>query len=128
MLKHLARSQVAVLLMVGLGSFAFSALVRAALADHYHTNCVGHGFVHGSDTNDGSFFSRVETGCGSTYRKCAIYSNFTWRGEEIAPDSGTTCNAWSNDFGSYTECASYAKVYNQGVFSEHNHLAHNWCS
>ncbi len=109
-------------------SFAFSAVVRVAFADHYHTNCVGHGFVHGGDTGDGSFFSRIETGCGSSYRRCEIYSNFTWRGTEIAPDSGTTCNAWSQHFGSYNECASYAKVYNPGVFSEHNHTAHNWCA
>jgi hypothetical protein len=110
-----------------LAAFAFGALVHVAAADHYHTNCVGHGFVHGSSTTDGSFFSRVETGCSSTYRRCSIYSGGVWRGEEITPNTGTTCNAWSNSFGSYSECGSYANVYDQDVFSAHNHLAHNWC-
>lgn len=114
-------------LLALLCAFAFGSIVRLALASHYHTNCVGHGFVHGGDTSDGSFHSRVETGCGSTYRRCSLYSDGVWRGEEITPDSGTTCNAWSQSFGSFVECDSYANVYNLGVFSSHNHLAHNWC-
>lgn len=127
-MKHPSRVRVAVVALALAGSFAFAATSRTAAGDHYHTNCVGHGFVHGGDTTDRSFFSRVETGCSSSYRRCDIYSNFTWRGSEITPDTGTTCNAWSQNFGSFVECDSYAKVYNQGVFSEHNHLAHNWCN
>ncbi len=117
----------AILLLALVAAFAFGAVVRIAFGDHYHQNCVGHGFVHGSDTSDSSFHSRVETGCGSTYRRCSLYSDGVWRGEEITPDSGTTCNAWSSSFGVYTECASHAQVYNSGVFSSHNHYAHNWC-
>lgn len=108
-------------------AFGFGAIVRLAGADHYHSNCVGHGFVHGSSTTDGSFFSRVEAGCGSTYRRCAIYSNGSFRGDEVASNSTTTCNAWSSSFGNYVECLSHAEVYNAGVFSTHDHRAHNWC-
>lgn len=108
-------------------AFGFGATVLTATASHYHTNCVGHGFVHGDSTTDGSFFSRVETGCSSNYRKCAIYTNGTWRGEEITPNTGTTCNAWSNSFGSYNECNAWAHVYNPDVFSDHVHYAHNYC-
>jgi hypothetical protein len=121
------RFRAARLLVAVLAAFAFGALVRATNADHYHSNCVGHGFVHGSSTSDGSFFSRVEPGCGSTWRRCSIYSGGVFRGEEITPDGGTTCNAWSFSFGSFSECRSYANVYSSGVFSAHNHLAHNWC-
>lgn len=125
--KHHGRVQQTLILLALAAAFAFGATARTASADHYHVNCVGHGFVHGGADSDGSFHSRVETGCSSTYRTCEIWSSGTYRGGDTTPDSGTTCNAWSNAFGSYAECASYAQVYSSGVFSEHNHLAHNWC-
>lgn len=105
----------------------FAAIVSVARADHYHTTCVGHGFVHGDNLNDGSFFSRVEAGCGSTYRRCELYSYGTWRGTQVVSGSTATCNAWSNEFGSYTECAGSAHTYSAGVFADHAHRAHNWC-
>jgi hypothetical protein len=115
-----------IVLLALLCAFSFGAIVKVALADSYHTTCVGHGFVEGGSQTDGSFFSRVEAGCSSTYRTCAIYSYNTFRGSSTAYDSGT-CNSWSLDFGSYTECASSARVYDAGVFSEHTHNAPNWC-
>jgi hypothetical protein len=116
-----------VVLLAVLCAFSFGAIVRVALADNYHTTCVGHGFVSGSSTSDGSFFSRIETGCGSTYRECAIYSWGSWIASMATPDSATICNAWSRDYGNYTECASSAHVSNPGVFSAHAHNAPGWC-
>jgi len=60
-------------LLIGLAlicAVSFGAIVRRAFADDYHTNCVGHGFVHGSSQTDGSFYSRVASGCGSGWRSC----------------------------------------------------------
>jgi hypothetical protein len=115
-----------IVLLALLCAFSFGAIVKAALASSYHVTCVGHGFVEGGSQTDGSFFSRVDPGCGSTYRTCAIYSYFTIRGSSTAFGSGT-CNSWSLDFGNYTECAGSAGVYNAGVFSEHSHYAPNQC-
>ena len=114
-------------LIVLLTGFIWGAAVRVALADHYHVACVGHGFVHGDSTTDGSFFSRVEAGCGSTYRQCEIYSNGAFKGSTSVSNSSSTCNLWSRSLGNYTECASTAHTYSAGVFSNHVHKAHNWC-
>jgi hypothetical protein len=116
-----------VFLLALLAAFSFGAIVRTAFAVDYHTTCVGHGFVSGSDPSDGSFFSRVETGCSSTYRTCDIYTGGVWQGGQTTPNSNTTCNAWSRDFGSLSECNSTAHVYNQGVFSAHVHTPNNYC-
>jgi hypothetical protein len=115
------------LLLALLCAFSFGAIVHIAFAASYHTTCVGHGFDAGSSQTDGSFFSRVEAGCGSTNRHCAIYSGGVYAGEQNVFDSGSTCNAWSESFGSFTECASSAHVSDAGVFSEHTHTAPNWC-
>ena len=37
-------------LIILLTGFLWGALVKVALAEHYHVNCVGHGFVHGEAT------------------------------------------------------------------------------
>ena len=106
---------------------SFGAIVTVARATSYHTACVGHGFVEGSSQTDGSFFSRVETGCGSTYRDCEIWISSTGVGSQQAYGTGGTCNAYSRDFGDFTECHGNARVYNQDVFSYHQHNAPNWC-
>jgi hypothetical protein len=95
-------------------------------AVEYHVTCVGHGFVAGSSPSDGSFFSRIETGCGTTARQCKIYNWGTYVGSDTT--TTTTCNAWSNSFGSYTECASYAKLNFPAAFSEHNHTPDGYCA
>ena len=115
------------LLVILLTGFAWGAAVTIALADHYHVACVGHGFVHGDSTSDGSFFSRVEAGCGSSYRQCDLYSNGSFIGGSSVNGTTQTCNLWSRSLGSYSECASTAHVYSSGVFSNHVHKAHNWC-
>jgi len=114
-------------LVILLTGFLWGAAVKVALADHYHVACVGHGFVHGDSTTDGSFFSRVEAGCGSTLRECELYTNGSFIGGSSVSGSTATCNLWSRSLGSYTECASTAHTYSSGVFSNHVHKAHNWC-
>ena len=114
------------LIAILLSGFIWGAVVRVALADHYHVNCVGHGFVHGDSTSDGSFFARVEQGCGSTLRECDLYTNGNFIGGQVVAAQGT-CNAWSRNYGSYSECASTAHVYAQSLFSDHVHKAHNYC-
>jgi hypothetical protein len=115
------------LVLLVVSAFSFGAIVKVAFAASYHTTCVGHGFVAGSSQTDGSFFSRVESGCSSSYRHCAIYSGGVYRGEENIYDTATTCNAWSRAVGDFQECASSAHVSDSGVFSEHTHTAPNWC-
>ena len=114
-------------LIVLLTGFIWGAAVKVALADHYHVACVPHGFVHGESTTDGSFFARVEAGCGSSLRECDLYTNGSYIGGMTVQGTGTTCNAWSRNAGNYSECASTAHDYASGVFSEHVHKAHNYC-
>jgi hypothetical protein len=115
------------LLLVLVCSFSFGAIVRVAFAVSYHTTCVGHGFVHGNSTTDGSFYGRVEPGCGSTLRTCDLYTSGSFDGGQIVTGTTATCTAWSRDYGSFTECASTTHVESSGVFSEHVHLPTNWC-
>jgi hypothetical protein len=116
------------LLMVLVCAFSFGALVRVTFADHFHVTCVAHGFVHGNTLTDGSFFARVDPGCGSTLRTCDLYTSGTFIGGQVVTGTTATCTAWSADYGSnFTECASTAHVESVGVFSNHVHKAHNWC-
>jgi hypothetical protein len=104
------------------------AAAQLAEAGHYHTSCVGHGYVHGSSTGDGSFFARVEAGCGNPGQKtCVLYLNRAPYGSsQTVPAGGTSnCSAWSWYGG--RECAGSAHVDFDGVFVSHEHLAHNWC-
>jgi hypothetical protein len=107
---------------------SFGAIVKIASAASYHTTCVGHGFVEGASQTDGSFFSRVEAGCGSTYRDCELWYSSTALGSQQAYGTTGTCNANSRDYGDYTECHGNARVYDQDVFSYHQHNAPNWCN
>jgi len=124
----LRRLTTPLLLLVLVCCFSFGAVVRAALAaDNFHTTCVPHGFVHGNSFSDGSFFARVDPGCGSTLRRCDLYTWGSFVGGQTVTGSSATCNAWSSDFGTFTECASTAHLANSGVFSDHVHKAANWC-
>jgi hypothetical protein len=113
-----------VLLLALLCAASFGAIVRVAFAgDFVHTTCVSHGFVSGSSATDGSFFSRINAGCSSSYRRCGLLSY----GSEVAYlevfDDSTTCNAWSNTYGSINECTAGAYLVDPGVFSDHGHNA-----
>jgi hypothetical protein len=114
------------IVMLALCAFSFGAIVRVAHADHYHVNCVEHGFVHGASMGDGSFFSRVMQGCGTGTKRCGLYTYGSFVGD-LTVGGTSNCSAWSNDFGSFTECASTAHTYYSGVFGDHVHKAHNWC-
>lgn len=117
-----------VIVLALLCAFSFGAIVKAATADpSYHTNCIGHGFIEGGAPNDGSFFSRVDDGCNSTYRECSIYSYGTYRGGTTAVLSSGICSAWSRSFGEYTECAGAAYTSASGVFSAHFHYPQSRC-
>ena len=113
-------------LLVAVG-FLWGAIVKVALADHYHVACVGHGFVHGESTGDGSFFARVEAGCGSSSRECRLYAWGSLVGSQTVSGSTTTCNYWSRTDGNHSECGSTAHTWSSGVFSSHVHKAHNYC-
>jgi hypothetical protein len=104
-------------------AFSAAVVVNGASGAHYHVECVGNGFVHGTSTTDGSFHSRVEASCGSGLKVCALYTSGTYRGYASTYDPNT-CNFW---VGSGTECASEAHVDFNGVFVSHVHYAHNWC-
>jgi hypothetical protein len=106
-------------------AFSFGAIVTLAFADDYHVNCVGHGYLHGASQTDGSFFSRVEGGCGSGSRRCDIYVWGSYIGGLTV--GAATCNAWSRDWGSYTECASTSHTKFLPYFGDHVHKASNWC-
>ena len=113
-------------MLLAISAFSFGAITRIAWADHYHVNCVEHGFVHGSNTNDNSFYARVLHGCGSTTKRCGLYTYGSFDGD-LTVGGTSSCNAWSFTYGNYTECASTAHVYYSGVFADHVHKAHNWC-
>jgi hypothetical protein len=114
-----------VLLLALLCAVSFGAIVRVALAgDNNHVACVEHGFYSGGSSNDGSFFSRVYQGCGSSDRYCAIVNVYgTVLGANESYNTTGTCNTWSNDFGSFNECTSGARVNDPGVFSSHEHYS-----
>lgn len=124
--KHGRRRLTGTLLAMALGcSFAFGAIVQVAFADDYHTNCVGHGYVHGGSQTDGSFFSRVESGCGSGWRSCNLYVSGSYIGGLTVGNA--TCNAWSRNWGNYLECASTSHTTFSPYFGNHVHKASNWC-
>ena len=81
-------------MVAALGVGVVTAVTADATAAHYHVNCNGHGFVHGENTNDGSFFSRVEgTPCHNS-STCALYQYDSFIGSAAAAP-GLTCNNWS---------------------------------
>jgi hypothetical protein len=116
-----------VLLLALLCAISFGAILTVAHATAYHVTCVGHGFEPGGSATDGSFFSRVDPGCSSTYRVCGLYSNGSFDGSQAAFDGSSICSAWSRDFGNFSECNSTAHVSDPGVFSDHTHLPDNYC-
>lgn len=95
-----------------------------ATASHYHTNCVGHGMVHGSSTTDGSWHARVEAGCGNPGTKtCVVKSNGVAKYTSyVASGTASTCNQWS--YNCCSEQTGSATVDFNGVFSSHTHYPH----
>jgi hypothetical protein len=116
-----------IVLLALICAFSFGAIVKVALGTSYHTTCVGHGFVEGGSQTDGSFFSRVETGCSSYYYYCKLNVYGSGTVGALEGYGTTTCNTWSRDYGDYTECGGQSEPYNAGIFSDHTHNAPNWC-
>lgn len=119
--------------LVTIAVIIFVALPEApASASHYeYEPCgIGEGFVHGSSTGDGSFFSVVREGvCNPLQydnggKRCQVnlYGSII---SQSAAFGGSECNAWSG--GSGRECAGSADVDWDYVFSSHRHYAHNRC-
>lgn len=117
----------ALLVLVAACAFSFGAIVQIARGDHYHVNCVSHGFVHGASTTDRLFYAQVQAGCGSTSRSCYLYTSGSFVGGVSVAGTSSTCTAQSTSYGSFSECHSTAHVASSGVFSDHVHKAHNWC-
>ena len=117
-----------VIVLAILAALSAGAITAVALADdaHYHVTCVAHGFVDGSGDNDGDFHARIETGFSTAPKTCGLYTNGNFDGDETVTGN-VTCDAWSERFGSYQECASTAHTAFSGVFSDHVHKAVNWC-
>lgn len=113
-------------MMMLLCAFSFGAIVKVALADSYHVACVAHGFLSGESRSDGSFFARVEAGCGGGSRSCDIFVNDSFKAG-VASAGSSTCNAWSRNYGNYTECAGSAHVDYSGAFGRHAHNAPGYC-
>lgn len=94
------------LLLALIAAFCFSAVVSQALAGHFHSyacngGCsIGHGLVHGANTDDGSFFSRIDqhpSNSNAFWSECALRrSSDTSRFAYEESGSGQGCNAWSN--------------------------------
>jgi hypothetical protein len=126
-LRTLQAGVVVAMAVALLGAFALGATVRVAQADNSHVTCVLHGLFNGTYGNDSSYFGRVYPGCSSTARGCGIYSYGVLRGWQTVNDSTTTCNAWSQNWGTYTECQGAAGTTNPGIFSEHSHASTEPC-
>ena len=118
------------MLRLALATFVVGAVAvgvpSTASANHWHQNCVWHGFVHGSSTSDNQFHARVEAGCGNPGQKYCrlIYIDSGGQGpsETIPAGSGATCNVSS--YGNWGEYASVARVDFNGIFSSHDHGPH----
>lgn len=121
----LRRSQ-RITLIAALAVGGLSVVAPQSRADHFHVNCNGHGFVHGENTNDGSFFSRVDGGPCNHSSSCSLYQFSSFLGGAAA-SPGVTCNNWSRNYGNYQECPGWANVYLATRFDFHRHNAHNWC-
>lgn len=126
-----------VVLLVLLAATAFSAIISAAVAGHWHNYACGgscsiyHGFVHGSSTTDGSYFARINDHAPDRYAywsDCWVYGNYTI----VSFDEGATgagCNAWTGSVGFYNEqSGALARVHSYdtpgSAIPEHNHYPH----
>jgi hypothetical protein len=113
-------------LLVASGLLLLTLFSGIAVSNHYHTTCVGHGFVHGDSKTDNLFYARVEGGCGNPGRKLCrllfIEGGGVYDTKTVAAGSNATCNLSSNK--QWGEFASDAIVDFNGVFGQHSHNAH----
>lgn len=110
------------------GAALLTIFAGSASAAHYHSNCVGHGYVHGSSSWDNAFHARVESGCGNPgHKNCYLWGIDNGRTTPFARETipagvNSTCNIFSNY--QWGEQASYAQVYFGQVFTTHEHFPH----
>lgn len=126
MVARLRHGSIVLASVLGIVVGVSAALPGEAPAGHWDVTCNGHGFVHGEDTNDGSFFARVDSGPCNGSSQCNLYQFGSALGY-AASAPGQTCNNWSRNYGNYQECPGWANVSLSGHFSLHRHNAHNWC-
>ncbi|HEV3001563.1 MAG TPA: hypothetical protein VGW75_12550 [Solirubrobacteraceae bacterium] len=118
------RVQRGVLLLATLAAFAFGAVIKVASASHYHTNCNGHGLVHGNSTSDSAYHSRVEGGPCQRTSRCDVgqFGNIVSYGGAAA---GVTCDNFLSGYG--PECYGNAWTRLTDAFDYHRHDAHSPC-
>jgi hypothetical protein len=111
--------------VIALAAWAGSA--APAHANHYHTACVGHGFVHGAYYTDGAMHSRIEAGCSNPgLKRCRFYTLGGWSpAETVAAGVNSTCDYFISSTDGIDECSSQANVYFENVFEAHHHDAHS---
>ncbi len=112
----------------------FGAVVRVALADHWHAWCSSggsayHGLVHGGSSSDNTWRSQIENSCGNYTKYCEVGS--VGAGSMgYAVETYNTCDRRGD--GGYTpakntECWGWSYVDYANRFSGHYHYAHNRC-
>jgi hypothetical protein len=120
--------------------FAISVFASMAVAGHWHDYACGggcsiwHGFVHGSNSNDNVFWSRVDAhppGQNGFWTICRLRRNDLNQTYINGAETtyGDACSAGTN--GGYYETNSLAKVHSYGcsgcsgdVVPEHAHYPH----
>jgi hypothetical protein len=110
-------------------AFVFGSVVRVSLANHYHSHCVGHGFVHGVNAYDGSFATQTETGCADYDRYCMFSSTSYPNGFYVQRQNNysTTCYIHSSQvWQSATECLWYSENRSVDSFGWHDHYPDTW--
>jgi hypothetical protein len=124
-------------MVVLISSFAFSAFVGVALANHWHDYaCYGacsvwHGMVHGSSTTDGSYFARTEAHRSISHgfwTDCKAYAN---NGLTLIGSNQTTygdlCQVWSGGTGFWNEQTGSGWNWSRDAgdsIPAHSHAAH----
>ena len=102
-------------------------MANVAFGNHYHNNCVNHGFVHGSSTGDNYFWSRIEAGCGnpgSKYCRLIYAYGRVVSTNAVARYQNVTCNAAATPADGAGEYATTSFTDFNGVFSDHGHYGH----
>lgn len=116
-------------LAVALIAWSAASGTAPASAAHYHVNCVAHGLVHGSSTNDGAAHSRVESGCsGQSFCKMDDPNHPDGAGNPLQlgfqfTNSSTTCNVFVNNY-PFGEWSFRSRTSRSGQFGEHSHYPH----
>jgi hypothetical protein len=110
-------------------STAVAVSAESVSAAHYHTTCVGHGFVHGSSTTDNAMHSRIEAGCGNwSLKRCRFYhteqGGFSSGYSDVPVNVAQTCDHFIPSTAGYGEQSAQAHVLFDTAFTNHAHFPH----